>query len=124
MQTLLLDRGTWDLCLDAQGNLAVASDPYSIVQDVASACRVFLGEVYYDTTLGVTFWQKILSLSPPLAYIKAQLVKAALTVPGVASAVAYISSTANRQVIGQVQITTTSGLKLVVPINPPPVLVV
>jgi hypothetical protein len=109
--TLLLDRNTWDLCLDAAGNLAIASDPYSIIQDVASACRTFLGEVWYDTTLGIPYKQNILGKSPPppLAYLKAQLVNAALTVPEVESAVCYIASNANREVTGQIQVTMTSG---------------
>jgi hypothetical protein len=119
VQTLLLDRTTWDLTLDANGDLAIASDPYSIIQDVASACRVFLGEVWFDTTQGVTYWQNILAQNPPLAYLKSQLVKAALTVPLVATAVVYISSTKGRRIQGQVQVTTTTGLKLTVPLNRP-----
>ena len=41
MNTLLLDLTNWDLLVDASGNIAVASDPYSVAQDVASAVRVF-----------------------------------------------------------------------------------
>lgn len=108
MNTLLLDRTTNDLCLDAAGNLAIASDPYSILQDVASACSVIYGELWYATDQGVRY-QNILGQNPPLAFIKAQYVAAAMTVPGVASAVCYISSIANREVQGQVQVTTVSG---------------
>ena len=43
MNTLLLDTLRWDLCLDVHGNIAVASDPYSVAQDVASAIRTFSG---------------------------------------------------------------------------------
>ena len=46
--TLLLDRTTWDLCLDANGNIAMATGPYAIAQDVASAVRL-----WHDTTKGV-----------------------------------------------------------------------
>lgn len=116
MNSLLLDRATGDLCLDASGNLAVTSDPYSTIQDVACACATVYGELWYATDQGVRY-QNILGQNPPLAYIKAQYVSAALTVPGVASAVCYISSVVNREVVGQVQVTTTSGVTGVVQIN-------
>ncbi len=119
MKTILLDRTTWDLCLDTNGNLAVASDPYSIAQDVASACRLFLGEAYYDTTQGVPYFEKILGKNPPLSVLKAALVQVALTVPEVASAVVYVSARSDRSVEGQIQVTTTSGTTVVIggPLN-------
>jgi hypothetical protein len=48
VNTLLLDVSSWDLCLDAAGNIAMASNPYSIAQDAASAIRTFAG----DFTIG------------------------------------------------------------------------
>lgn len=119
MKTLLLDRSTNDLCLDANGNLAIASDPYSILQDVASACAVFKGELWYDTTQGIPYKTSILGYNPPIAYLKAQFVAAALTVPGVAQAQCFISSVANREVLGQVQVLTTSGQGGVIELNGP-----
>lgn len=109
MQTLLLDRLTWDLVLDARGNIAVASDPYSLAQDAASAIRLFQGELWYDTIPGVPYWQSILGKSPPLALLKARFVTAALTVPGVVAAKCFISSVSGRTVTGQVQITDENG---------------
>lgn len=109
MKTLLLDQTTWDLVVDASGDIAVASDPYSIAQDAASAIRTFQGECYYDTTLGVPYWSQILGRSPPLSLLKAKLVAAALTVPDVATARCVISSFEGRVASGQVQITTSSG---------------
>ena len=108
MDTLILDQINWDLLIDVDGNIAVATDPYSIAQDAASAIKLFLGELWYDTTQGVSYDQ-ILGQFPSLSYIKNQLVNAALTVPEVASAQVFISSFENRQLAGQVQITTTSG---------------
>ena len=46
MNTLYLDPQSWDLVLDAAGNIAMAKDPYAKAQDVASACRLFSGELY------------------------------------------------------------------------------
>ncbi|AJJ19826.1 hypothetical protein [Yersinia intermedia] len=53
--TLLLDRTAWDLVLDANGDIAMASLPYSIAQDVASAIKTFIGECWYDTSQGVPY---------------------------------------------------------------------
>ena len=33
--SLLLDQAQWDIVLDVNGNIALASAPYSIAQDVA-----------------------------------------------------------------------------------------
>ena len=109
MNTLLLTRDLWDLCLDANNNIAVASDPYSVAQDVASACRTFLGEVYYNTTLGVPYFQQILGKFPPLALLKAQLCAQAARVPGCTNPQCFIASVANRTVTGQIVFTDSNG---------------
>lgn len=115
MNTLYLTPGGWDLTIDASGNIAMATDPYSIAQDVASACRAFLGECWYDTTIGVPYLQQILGIpNVSLSYIKGQLVKAALTVPEVSNAVVVITSFKGRALAGQIQITTTSGQSVTV----------
>lgn len=106
--TLLLDTATWDLTVDSFGNIAVASDPYSLAQDAASAIKTFLGELYYDTTVGVPWLTQILGQAPSLALLKQQLVDAALTVPGIASAQVFISSFTDRVVTGQVQVVATA----------------
>jgi hypothetical protein len=107
--TLLLDQSTWDLCLDASGNIAVATSPYAEAQDAASAIKTFLGECYFDTTVGVPYLQQIFGKSLPLALLKQQLIEAALTVPGVVSAQVFISGISGRTVSGQVQVTLSSG---------------
>lgn len=107
--TLFLDPATWDLTTDVNGNIAVASEPYAIAQDVATACRLIEGELYYDTSQGVPYWQ-ILGKLPPLQFIKNAYVTAALTVPGVVAAVCYITSIIGRAVQGQVQTTNRAGV--------------
>ncbi|MDR0458639.1 MAG: hypothetical protein LBH10_06415 [Burkholderiaceae bacterium] len=109
MNTLLLDRTQWDLVLDANGDMAMASNPYAIAQDVASACRLFLGELWYDNTSGVPYWQRILGLMPPLSLVKSALAAAALTVPQVVQARCLIASFTGRVVTGQVQVIDTTG---------------
>jgi hypothetical protein len=108
MDTLYLTPA-WDLCLDASGNIAMATGPYSLAQDAASACRTFVGECWYDTTIGVPYWQEILGHFPTLTLVKAQLVAAAMTVPGVESAQVFISGVVGRQLQGQVQVTDADG---------------
>jgi hypothetical protein len=102
VKTLLLDTKTWDLVLDTAGNIAVASDPYSIQQDVCSAVRTFLGEVWYDQADGVDY-DHILGRSPTLQFLQSQIEAAALTVPDVVSATVVITGLSGRDVTGQVQ---------------------
>lgn len=109
MRTLLLDTVAWDLVLDVDGNIAAATDPYSLAQDAASACRTFLGECWYNTTLGIDYFGQVLGKAPNVALLKAKLVGQALTVPGVVSATVFITSFAGRKVTGQVQVTDATG---------------
>lgn len=110
MDTLLLDQAAWDLVLDINGNIAVASAPYSLAQDAASAIKTFLGEVYFDTTIGVPYLTQILGKSPSLALLKERLSAAALTVPDVVSADVFITAIDNRDLQGQVQVrSATTG---------------
>lgn len=111
MNTLLLDVGLWDLTLDASGNIAMAQEPYSLAQDVASACRTVLGEVYYDTTQGVDYFGQIFGKTPPASVFQEMFVAAALTVPGVVSATCVIESYSpkSRLATGQVQFTDSDG---------------
>jgi hypothetical protein len=101
--TLLLDRDAWDLCVDAQGNIAVAAEPYSLSQDVASECRVYQGECYYDTTRGIPYASQILGQMQPVQVLKAGLAAAAARVPGVTGVKVFLSSVSAREIGGQVQ---------------------
>jgi hypothetical protein len=119
MRTILLDSVLWDMVIDASGNIAVADVPYAMAQDAASAIKTFLGEAYYDTTLGVPYLTNsnaAAATSSPLMggavnlpALKAALVSAAETVPGVAAAQVFITSVRNRVVSGQVQVTDSDG---------------
>lgn len=106
--TLLLDTATWDLTLDASRRIALATDPYATAQAVATAIRLWLGEEWYDTSQGVD-WFNILGVTARPSFIKTQLVKAAMSVPGIVSAICYLSSLSHRAVSGQVIVTTSAG---------------
>lgn len=109
MKTLLLDTVAWDLVLDAGGNIAVASDPYAVAQDVASAIRLFLGELWYDKSKGIPYFSEILGQATPANVFQDYMVQAALTVPGVAAARCSIESLEGRTLTGVVTFTRTNG---------------
>ena len=106
--TLLLDTETWDLLLDVDGNIAVASLPYSLEQDAASAIRLRLGEQWFDTTIGVNY-DAILGKNPPVALLKSAFTQAALTVPDVVGAACFLTGITNRLLSGQVQVEDETG---------------
>lgn len=114
MNTLLLDRDRWDLVKDAAGNIAVASNPYAVIQDVSSALRLFRGELYFDADKGLPYLQQILGRPVPLAFIRSQMEDAAAGVADVARARVFFSSVTERVLSGQVQIAITDGTTAVV----------
>jgi hypothetical protein len=107
--TFLLDRSAWDLVLDSNGNIAMAQPSYAVAQDVASAIRLFLGELYYDTTKGVPYWSEVLGQMPPVSLIQQLLVNAAISVTGVKSAQVIITAFDARTVTGYVQYIDENG---------------
>lgn len=102
--TMLLDAATWDLAVDANGNMAAAGEPYSLAQDAASAIRTFSGECYWDTSQGIPYLAQVFGRNPSLAALKSMLIGAAMTVEGVASAQCFITVASSRAVSGQVQV--------------------
>ena len=107
--TLLLDRSAWDLVLDALGNIAVATEPYSLAQDAASAIKTFVGECYWDTTQGIDYLKLVFKGPPPsIGTLKRLFINAALTVTDVAAAQCFIQQASARQLIGQIQVTSKS----------------
>jgi hypothetical protein len=110
MNTLLLSTDRWDLVLDAAGNIAMATSPYALAQDAASAIRLFAAELWYDTTQGVPYFDQILGQYPSVEFMRAQYIAAATTVPGVVSAACFFTAVVARALGGQVLITDTAGV--------------
>lgn len=102
MNTLLLDVTQWDLVTDAAGNIAMATTPYAEAQDMASALRLFLSELWYDVAAGIPYFTDILGHTPPVTFFQELMIAAARTVPGIVSAECTIQSFENRTVTGQV----------------------
>jgi len=91
MRTLFLLPETWDIELDSSGNIAVASDIYQQSQDVASACRTFSRDLYYDQDAGIPYFDQVLGqYGYPLSLFKMNLEEAAKSIPGVVSASAQL----------------------------------
>jgi len=100
--TILLDTNTWDLTLDTSGNIARTDPPYSIAQDMSSACRLFKSEYIYDADAGVPY-NTLLGQSPSLGSMKSDFVAAAQTVPATTNVRCFIAGISERRVDGQVQ---------------------
>jgi len=107
--SILLALNSWDATVDTKADIALASEPYSTAQDVATACRTFQGELWYDTTAGVPYFQLILGKLPPLQLVKSILVKTAKSVLGVLTANVFFTSFNKRTLSGQIQITNNDG---------------
>lgn len=107
--TLLLDQNQWDLVIDSAGNIAAAAPPYALAQDVASAVRLFLGELWYNTSKGIPYFEDVLGKLPPATLLTGYIEKAALTVPGVVSAQCIIESFDSREIVGQIQFIDETG---------------
>lgn len=112
---MFLNPGTWDLEVNTDGNIALASDSYAIAQDVASACRLWLGEARYDTTRGMPYQQSILGKRPPMSLLNHWFETEAGTVPEVASVqpVLYLDKE-TRTLGGQLQIILENGENIAV----------
>ena len=108
--SLLLDVASWDLTVDAQGNIARADPPYACAQDMSSQARQWRGEFIYNQADGVPL-ASILGESPSLALLKSDFAQAAGQVPGVSNATCFISAVRDRLVTGQIQgvVTTATG---------------
>lgn len=103
LDTVLLDQTAWDLILDANGNIALAQPPYALAQDVASEIKTFLGEVWYDTTIGIPYWTQILGKLPPASLLIEMINQAARRRYGVVSVQTVITGFNERAVTGHVQ---------------------
>lgn len=109
--TLLLDQAQWDLVLDIGGNIALASEPYSIAQDVSSAIRTFKGDIWYDTDSGIPYFERVLGQTPSMQYLRSQIEAAALTVPNVVKAQCVFAKVENRLLRGQCKIIDKTGVE-------------
>ena len=110
MNTLLLDLTTWDLVVDSANNIAMAADPYALAQNVATACRTFLNELWYNVNNGIPYLQQVLGKNPPFQFVEGLLAAQALTVTGVIQAKAHITGRdPNRGWLGTIEFIDSTG---------------
>lgn len=113
--TLPLNLDSWDLELDAAGNWNLTGPDASLAQDVASAIRTFLGECWYDITLGMPYFQTILGKLPPASLITSKIEQAAKTISGVATVkVVGLGLNKQRVLTGTVVVTSATSTTPVV----------
>ena len=110
MTVSLLLSDKWDLGVDDVGNIALAGEQLSVAQDVATACRLFSGELHYDTAAGIPYFEDILGHSPSQSLLRAKYVAAARRVPAVLKAVANVYYGHDRVLRGHVKVTDQNGV--------------
>lgn len=109
--TLLLNKKTWDLTTDALGNIAMDSTRYAIAQDVASAIKTVIGELFFDTNIGIPYYEQVFGQNYIPQLVKAQMEQAALTVPGVVEATATVVLDDTRELTGNVVVIDEDGVE-------------
>ncbi len=102
----------WGMTVDASGNIAMATAEYAIAQDVASACRLFAGELFYDTSKGIPYQTVVLGKRPARALVSNFLEQAALTVPQVVAAQTVGLNLSNRGLTGTIEVIDQNGQKI------------
>ena len=87
MRTLALDLVTGDLRLDA-GSLVVVDGADALAQRIRCRVRLWLGEWFADTAIGVP-WQQILGTKNAQSFAEATLRRVVATCPGVSHVDAF-----------------------------------
>lgn len=111
MKPVLLDRTEWDFLLDAEHNIAVCTEPYTILQDVSSAILTWAGKCRLNPDLGLAHDTNIF-LDPNNTKIFSRLAEEeAKKVPGVQDASALLTpiATGSRLLTGYISIVFTDG---------------
>lgn len=109
MITYELDSVNWDLVVDQSGNFATVADAAQIAQDVASAVRTYLGECWYDTSLGMPYFQSIFGQTPSSSFLRAQITKAAMSIQSVTGATVTRLLLKSRKLTGTILVTTSTS---------------
>lgn len=107
--TSLLLTSEWDLQLDDTGNIATVNGGLQTAQDVATSCRVWKGEVLYDTQRGVPYKEEIFGQKANLSLLQADYETEAKRIEGVASVEVMIDGFNNRELAPDIRITLENG---------------
>lgn len=104
----------WDLQLDDMGNIATVDGGLQVAQDVATSCRVWKGEMIYDTERGVPYKEEILGQRPNLTLLQSDFENEAKRIEGVASVEVVIDSFDERRLVSDIRITLENGEEITV----------
>ena len=107
--SLQLDIDTWDLTLDQGGDIAQCGGDYAVAQDVSNRIRIFTDDAYFDPEQGIPHFAIDLGVRASAALVRSRYQQQALLVPGVTSAQVIDVDTENRELHGDVRITTANG---------------
>lgn len=80
MLSLPLKTDAWDIYLNSNGDMFLADNDSSIAQDVASSVRTFSGECWYNTTLGMPYFESIFGKNPPQSFVVDNIKTQAFTI--------------------------------------------
>lgn len=110
--TLFLMPTTWDLCLDTSGNIAIATSEYQQAQDIASSCRVFLKDDYYNQQDGIPYLEEIMGKSSyPISLYQRNLFDRSMLVNGVVSVDVQLKTFQDRILEGAIIFTNDDNVQ-------------
>ena len=111
MDALTLNKD-WDLSVDSQNNISMIAGPGAVAQNVASACRTFQGEVYYDTDLGIPYRVKVFGVSAQPSLLSSFFESTAKNVSDVTDVKVNIALNSDREVTGSILLNGAAEIKI------------
>lgn len=109
MPSLLLNND-WDISLDSNGDLKMATDNYSIAQNSACRCRAFTNDMYFNQKDGVPHFLVDISQRPNISVVAAAMEKVARGTEGVSeAAMTDIAVSTDRTLEGTIILTLDNG---------------
>lgn len=99
----------WDLDLDDAGNIQTCSNDYAIAQNVANRIHLFTNDAYYDPERGLPHFQIEIKERPLISIFRSRIISEASQVDGVKSVSLSNLVRDDRELIGELKITTTNG---------------
>lgn len=114
MNTVRLN-DNWDIQLNKDGNIEVATGDYAIAQNCANAVRLFTDDAFYDRTRGIPHFDIELghSVMASMTVLKNRIKQSCLAVEGVTDCeISLKNDKDNRLESGQVSLATVNGSKI------------
>lgn len=108
--SIYLDPRTWDLAVDANGNIATCTSTYRRAQDIASSCRVFTKDLYFKQSEGIPYLESILGKNRyPIGLYQSELYRRSMSVSGVVSVNIKLNQLNDRELTGMIEFTDIEG---------------